>query len=178
VSTPTTAHCVYFENCYEVDDSDLHKAVEAQGFIALAAIKNRIGAATLEGGRAAVYEWIDVLTVMLLCQGHPTRDCREIVLYSDGSAVFRLVPDDTVDGAEARDYLTNRDDDFDYIGEVAEHLFTNTLNTGYRVEVNDPPAMERGEPSHLVKLLQERYRTAPIVDGTARSRGESHGESE
>ena len=178
VIAPTTAHCVYFEDCYEVADSDLHKAVEAQGFIALAAIKSRVEADMPDDGHAVVLAWLDVLATMLMCQGHPTRDCTDMVLYSDGSPVFRLVPDGTVAEVEARDYLDNCDDDFDYIGEIAEHLFTATLNTGYRVEVTDPPVEEHREPSHLVRLLRERYRAAPVANVAATTGGEGHGEAE
>ena len=172
---PTTAHCVYFEDCYEVAGPDLHKAVEAQGFIALAAIKNRIEADMPEDGRAAMRAWLDVLAAMLLCQGHPTRDCTNVVFYSDGSPVFRLVPDGTLARSEARDYLDNCDDGSDYIGEVAEHLFAATLNTGERVEVNDPPVREREEPGHLVTLLRERHPATPGGDSTPPSGGGNHG---
>jgi len=159
-----------------VEDFDLHKAVEAQGFIALAAIRNRIEAAIPDDRVPEISAWLDVLTTMLLCQGHPTRDCQDVVLYSDGSPVFRLVPDDTLADVEARDYLDDCDDKFDYLGEVADHLFSATLNTGYRVEVNDPPISEPREPSYLVKLWRERYPTSLVVDGGVGSGGGGHGE--
>ena len=129
--------CVYI-TC-DALEWDIHKAVEAQGFIAIAAISNQIEAALPEDVRAPIRAWLDVLKTMFLCQGHPTRDCTDVVLYSDGSPVFRLVPDGTVADIEARDFLDDSDDGFDYIGEVAEHLFTVTLGTGYRVEIGDPP---------------------------------------
>jgi hypothetical protein len=159
-----------------VENSDIHKAVEAQGFIALAAIRNRIEAAIPDDRVPEISAWLDVLTTMLLCQGHPTRDCRDVLLYSDGSPVFRFVPDGSVADVEARDYLDNSDDQFDYLGEVAEHLFTASLGTGYRVEVNEPPDREPREPSHLVKLWRERYPTSLVVDGGVGSGGDGHGE--
>ncbi len=153
---------------------DIHKAVEAQGFIAIAAIRSQIDAGLPEDRRAPIRAWLDVLATMLLCQGHPTRNCTDVVFYSDGSPVFRLVPDGTVADIEARDYLDNSDDGFDYIGEVAEHAFTAALGTGYRVEVTDPPDRESREPGHLVNLLRERYLTAPGVDVAATRRGDGH----
>ena len=62
---------------------DLHKAVEAQGRIAIAAIRGRLNANIPEGDLAAISAWLDVLAAMLACQGNPTRDCSDVVLYSE-----------------------------------------------------------------------------------------------
>jgi len=112
---------------------------------------------------------------MLLCQGHPTRDDRDKAHYSDGAPVFRLVLDGTVADVGVEDYLDKSVDDFDYIGEVAEHSYSTTLNSGYQVEVNDPPVGEPREPSHLVELLRERFRVAAVADGAASVGGDDNG---
>jgi hypothetical protein len=161
----------------EAVHNDLHKAVEAQGFIAIAAIKNQLEAALPEDRRAPIRNWLEVLAVMMLCQGHPTRDDRDKAHYSDGSPVFRIVLDGTVADVDVEDYLDSSVDNFDYIGDVAEYLYSSTLNTGYQVEVNDPPVQELREPSQLVQRLRERSSTASVVDGTASVGGAGHGES-
>ena len=135
-------NCVYLED-FSIQESDLHKAVEAQGCIAVAAIKQLIDGMKPEQSRADITAWLNVLAMMLKAQGEPTRHCFGVALYEDGSPVFRLVPDGTAD-VEAKLYLDDADevdledadDDFPFIGDLAEHLFTNM--PGYRPEVNEP----------------------------------------
>ena len=157
---------------------DIRKAVEAQGFIAIAAIRSQIEAALPEDRGAPIRAWLDVLATMLLCQGHPTRDDRDKAHYSDGSPVFRLVLDGAVADVGVEDYLDKSVDDFDYIGEVAEHSYSTTLNTGHQVEVNDPPVEEPWEPSHLVRLWRERYSSVTLADGAASGGGDGHDQGE
>ena len=153
---------------------DIRKAVEAQGFIAIAAIRSQIEAALPEDRGAPIRAWLDVLATMLLDQGHPTRADRDKAHYSDGSPVFRLVLDGAVADVGVEDYLDKSVDDFDYIGEVAEHSYSTTLNTGYQVEVNDPPVEEPREPSHLVRLWRDRYSSVTLADVAASVGGDCH----
>lgn len=143
---------VYLDD--RIREDDLHKAVEAQGRIAIGEVKALLDDILPEDRRVAILDRLDVLRAMLGFQGDPTRDCRDMSLYRDGSPVFRLVPDGTAD-VEARDYLGEADEEFDYhIGELAEHLSTGV--PGCRVEVNDPPVEEPGVPGLLLALLRER----------------------
>ena len=146
-SCPGTIDCVYVEDHVRADD--LHKAVEAQGRVAIAAIRDQVNTSIPEGERAVISDWLDVLVTMFACQGHPTRDCRDVLLYSDGSAVFRLIPDGKAD-AEARDYFDDSDTDED-IGDLAEALATGL--TGHKLGVNDPPAQARREPNGLLPRI-------------------------
>lgn len=156
--------------------NDRHRTVEAQGFIAIAAIKNQIEAALPEDRRAPIRNWFEVLEDMTLAQGHPTRDDRDKAHYSDGSPVFRFVLDGTV--ADVEDYLDGSVDDFDYIGDVAEYLYSSTLNTGCQVGLNSFPVQQLREPRQLVQRLRKRLSTASVVDGTASVGDAGHGESE
>jgi hypothetical protein len=135
-----------------VREDDLHKAVEAQGRVAIAAIRHRINISIPEGEKAAISAWLDVLATMLAHQGDPTRDCSDVLLYSDGSAVLRLIPDDNAD-VEARDYRDDSDAD-DYIGDLAETLATSLA--GYKVQVNAPPLQAHREPGLLWSRLLDR----------------------
>jgi hypothetical protein len=65
VST-TTISCVYVGDCYE---DDLHKAIEAQGRIAIGEIRVLVNSVMSEEDQAAIKARLDVLTAMLACQG-------------------------------------------------------------------------------------------------------------
>jgi hypothetical protein len=124
---------------HRVAEADVHKAVESQGRVAIAAIEGRIDGAVSQEAKAQIDAWLGVLRTMLAVQANPTRDDSSMARYSDGSAVLRLVPDGTAD-VKSRDYLGDLDDDFDYLGDLAEYLSAGM--PGYRLEVTDPPVPE------------------------------------
>jgi len=153
VST-TTINCVYVGDCYE---DDLHKAIEAQGRIAIGEIRVLINSRMSEEDQAAIKAPLDVLAMMLACQADPTRDDVDFANYSDGSPVLRIVPES--DGMVSK---AAYDDDFvcdtagvcEEVGELAEYLAL--IVTGARVEVNTPPGCDRQLTSLLTRLLGAR----------------------
>jgi hypothetical protein len=64
VST-TTINCVYVGDC---DEDDLHKAIEAQGRIAIGEIRVLVNSVMSEEDQAAIKARLDVLAMMLACQ--------------------------------------------------------------------------------------------------------------
>ena len=131
--------------------ADWHKAIEAEGRLAIGRIKCLIEDQVSDQNRERIMHELSLLAEMLRRQDAATESKAEAGVYSDGSSVFRLIQDGATDLEEKNclGQYANQDlyESFHSVGELAEHLVTVVL--GYRTVVNKPPATTLLDPIRL-----------------------------
>lgn len=142
---------------FGVVKGDMHKAIEAEGSLAVANIKYLLGDVVDGPRRVEIMRQLGVLKEMLARQSGGARDASDVALYSDGSPVFRLIFDGATDLEERNclGYYCVQDlyESFDSVGELAEYLVMEI--SGYRAEVNRPPAQEMPNPINFRARLMD-----------------------
>jgi hypothetical protein len=142
---------VYIDPSFPHDEGDLAKAIEAQGILMIAILRNTLADKLSGDDNAVVDKALDALHGLLVVQAHPTRDCDRVDVYSDGSEVIWMAPTDTESAPQLRvsEVITDKH----YLWEVVQNL---TKMPGYRVVVNHPPELPENPrtPGGLFDRLQ------------------------